>query len=591
MPSQLQPTLALPIDASAGADTAGVAARTGADHSFPDLFKPMAGQARAASAPAESGRSDGKPLPPRGSGLPSRDATDPGLPAAADTVAAAVQAAVAQSAAPTTGTGSVETASPVGTGSDGSEPAMSVTAPKSPGLTGVPGFPTLPQSTGAGDASVRSTSATGSAPATPPGAGPGSASHTASGPAAVMSVSTASSTPATAMHSTATGLPGQPAPTAAVAAAADEAPGTSTSPAQSSERAVESPPSRVPDRGLELPTVRSQRVVATESPSAGQGIPVPTSNRAASAETVPGATAGIRSAASPADERGNPQFAQRVGDGPVTRVATAPVNTTVLQAEAGTPAVASAAAATPAAVEAGRRTASLAQETRAMRDRQTYSGTAGVTADRLSEISMANIARNELAVKPKPELIEPRVGIETRYERVPITPPPTPLSNGLFTTAGPQAPGAMSSATLLSINTPVLDPAWSDAVGKQVSMLVSRNVRGAELRLSPAELGPVQVQISVDDNVAKVAFTAGQAVTREALEQALPRLREMLADQGMSLGDASVSDQRGGGPGEGGDSAAVAGYSSEADAAPDAAVPGPVVPGKAAPEGLLDTYA
>ena len=226
-----------------------------------------------------------------------------------------------------------------------------------------------------------------------------------------------------------------------------------------------------------------------------------------------------------------------------------------------------------------------------MRDRQTYSGTAGVTADRLSETSMANVGRNELAVKPKPELIEPRAGIETRYERVPITPPPTPLSNGLFTTAGPQAPGAMSSATLLSINTPVLDPAWSNAVGKQVSLLVSRNVRGAELRLSPAELGPVQVQISVDDNVAKVAFTAGQAVTREALEQALPRLREMLADQGMSLGDASVSDQRGGGPGEGGDSAAVAGYSSEADAAPDDAVPGPVVPGKAAPEGLLDTYA
>ncbi len=226
-----------------------------------------------------------------------------------------------------------------------------------------------------------------------------------------------------------------------------------------------------------------------------------------------------------------------------------------------------------------------------MRGRQTYSGTAGVTADRLSETSMANIARNELSMKPKPELIEPRIGIETRYERSPITPPPAPPSNGLFTTTGPQAPGVMSAATPLSISTPVLDPAWGDAVGKQVSMLVSRNVRGAELRLSPAELGPVQVQISVDDNVAKVAFTAGQAVTREALEQALPRLREMLADQGMSLGDASVSDQRGGGPGDGGDSAAVGVYASEADAASDDVVPGPVVPGKAEPEGLLDTYA
>ncbi len=125
-------------------------------------------------------------------------------------------------------------------------------------------------------------------------------------------------------------------------------------------------------------------------------------------------------------------------------------------------------------------------------------------------------------------------------------------------------------------------------------MLVSRNVRGAELRLSPAELGPVQVQISLDDNVAKVAFTAGHAVTREALEQALPRLREMFADQGVTLGEASVSDQRGDGPADGEDSAAVGSHAVESESSSDSsgeeAIPATLTPGTAERRGLLDTY-
>ena len=51
------------------------------------------------------------------------------------------------------------------------------------------------------------------------------------------------------------------------------------------------------------------------------------------------------------------------------------------------------------------------------------------------------------------------------------------------------------------------------------------------------------MQISVDDNSVDIAFHATQVVTREALEMALPRLKDMLADNGMSLAGASVSDQ------------------------------------------------
>lgn len=104
---------------------------------------------------------------------------------------------------------------------------------------------------------------------------------------------------------------------------------------------------------------------------------------------------------------------------------------------------------------------------------------------------------------------------------------------------------AQSRAEMLSdtINTPVRDAAWGDKLGERVLMLSGNQVKTAEIKLTPADLGPLRVRISVEEGAAHVSFHAQHAVTREAIEQALPRLREMLADSGLSLGQADVSEQ------------------------------------------------
>ncbi len=107
----------------------------------------------------------------------------------------------------------------------------------------------------------------------------------------------------------------------------------------------------------------------------------------------------------------------------------------------------------------------------------------------------------------------------------------------------PSLSATASVVTVVTVDTPVFDPAWAAALQNQVLWLTGRNIQTAEIRLNPAELGPLQVQISVDDNSVDITFRATQAVTREALEIALPRLKDMLAENGMSLAGASVSDQ------------------------------------------------
>jgi flagellar hook-length control protein FliK len=101
-------------------------------------------------------------------------------------------------------------------------------------------------------------------------------------------------------------------------------------------------------------------------------------------------------------------------------------------------------------------------------------------------------------------------------------------------------PGRMP---VLDVDHPVGHPAWRDAVGQQVTWMVEQQVGRAELRLHPAHLGPIEVKVSVQNDQVNVSFHASHAATREALESSLPRLRELLGDSGLSLGQASVSQQ------------------------------------------------
>ena len=85
---------------------------------------------------------------------------------------------------------------------------------------------------------------------------------------------------------------------------------------------------------------------------------------------------------------------------------------------------------------------------------------------------------------------------------------------------------------------------WSTELGNRLTMMTTHNTQSASLQLTPDNLGPVQVKIDINHNQASVWFTADQADTRAALEQSLPKLRELFAAQGMSLTDAGVFGQR-----------------------------------------------
>jgi flagellar hook-length control protein FliK len=109
---------------------------------------------------------------------------------------------------------------------------------------------------------------------------------------------------------------------------------------------------------------------------------------------------------------------------------------------------------------------------------------------------------------------------------------------------GQAAPAAAGERIAARVGT----AAWDQQVGQKIVWMVAGEEQSASLTLNPPDLGPLQVVLNVSNDQASVAFSSNQLEVRQALENALPRLREMLGESGIALGNATVNagmpDQR-----------------------------------------------
>lgn len=86
----------------------------------------------------------------------------------------------------------------------------------------------------------------------------------------------------------------------------------------------------------------------------------------------------------------------------------------------------------------------------------------------------------------------------------------------------------------------------ASALVERIAIMQSRNMKIAEIRLDPPELGALRIRIHMQGDQANISFQSPHAHVREALEQSMPRLRDMFAEQGMDMGEANVADQQSG---------------------------------------------
>ena len=151
------------------------------------------------------------------------------------------------------------------------------------------------------------------------------------------------------------------------------------------------------------------------------------------------------------------------------------------------------------------------------------------------------------------------------------------------------AAAAADAPAVVRVDTPVGGRGWDAEVGQKIVLLANRQESRAELTLTPPQLGRVEVSITVNGDQTSAAFVSASPAAREALEQALPRLREILAEAGITLGQASVNAEspRQDGNGTSGERRAEDGSGRGAGTA-NAAAPAQWLRRS---EGLIDTFA
>lgn len=162
------------------------------------------------------------------------------------------------------------------------------------------------------------------------------------------------------------------------------------------------------------------------------------------------------------------------------------------------------------------------------------------------------------------------------------------------------SPSSAQAPLQLTVPTPLGSPQWPQDFSRQVLSLTQSGAATGHvvtMHVNPPELGPIHITLHLGDTLAQASFVSPHANVRQALENALPHLEQQLAQAGLSLGQANVSDQQ---PGQQqfGQPASNASASDGPAFSLDGgtAAPAPAAPVSASrpasrPDALVDTFA
>lgn len=92
-----------------------------------------------------------------------------------------------------------------------------------------------------------------------------------------------------------------------------------------------------------------------------------------------------------------------------------------------------------------------------------------------------------------------------------------------------------------AMSKPMAHPEWDQELGERIVWMNNRAMPFAELKLNPQHLGPISIRIDMNQDQTTIAFSAQQAAVKEAIEAAIPKLREMMGAQQLNVAEISVT--------------------------------------------------
>lgn len=169
--------------------------------------------------------------------------------------------------------------------------------------------------------------------------------------------------------------------------------------------------------------------------------------------------------------------------------------------------------------------------------------------------------------------------------------PASPSANLMAAPATTSANGLARTATVNPLEAPMPDlhnEQFDEAVGTRLTWMAEQKIGHAHIKISPSDLGTVEVRLRLDGDRVHADFSSAQPEVRQALENSLPKLRDMLGQHGFQLGQADVGHHHNSRSAPDASGAADRSGGEDAGMASEPLLPRPV---RVTAHGLLDAYA
>jgi len=181
-------------------------------------------------------------------------------------------------------------------------------------------------------------------------------------------------------------------------------------------------------------------------------------------------------------------------------------------------------------------------------------GKFAIAAEKASASTATNAAASEKAVATSSTSTLPN-GIVQRNEAANIavesnTAATLPSASTLMNAAAASQHAAAEASglgkqTSTTVEAHLQAPAWPQQFGEKIVWLARNDQQTAQININPPQLGPVQITVSLNGDQATLAFASPHAEVRQAIESAMPQLKEMLSTAGISLGQSNVGANMG----------------------------------------------
>lgn len=116
------------------------------------------------------------------------------------------------------------------------------------------------------------------------------------------------------------------------------------------------------------------------------------------------------------------------------------------------------------------------------------------------------------------------------------------FAHGVVAAKGETGPvGQPIQTSAVAVESRLGSAGWGTELGQKVVWLANQQQQVAHINVTPPQLGPIEIRLDLASDQASAVFVSPHAAVRDAIEAALPRLREMLAEAGVTLGNVDVS--------------------------------------------------